>query len=61
MALWKFGHFKHVSKISQKLFELGAWNLVDYLLNVWVKSKIVLWNYDTTNSDIFRDKQMLGA
>ena len=27
MALWKFGHFKLVSKISGKLFELGAWNL----------------------------------
>ena len=28
MALWKFGHFKLVSKISWKLFELGAWNFV---------------------------------
>ena len=32
MALWKFGHFKLVSKISRKLFELGAWNLI----TVWI-------------------------
>ena len=39
MALLKFGHFKLVSNISQKQFELGAWNLsadrgwwVDYLI-----------------------------
>ena len=25
MALWKFGHFKLVSKISQKVFVLRAW------------------------------------
>ena len=30
MVLWKFGHFKRVSKISRKLFELGAWNLVSW-------------------------------
>ena len=30
MALWKFGHFKLVSKISRKVFELGAWNLVSW-------------------------------
>ena len=30
MALWKFGHFKFVSKISQKLYELGAWNMVSW-------------------------------
>ena len=30
MALCKFGHFKLVSKISQKVFELGAWNLVSW-------------------------------
>ena len=30
MALWKFGHFKLVKKISRKLFELGAWNLVSW-------------------------------
>ena len=30
IALWKFQHFKLVSKISQKLFELGAWNLVSW-------------------------------
>ena len=46
MALWKFWPFKLVSKISQKLFELGAWTwsayrgwCVDYLLNVCAKSK----------------------
>ena len=31
MALWKFGHFKVVSKLSKKLFKLGAWS-VDYLI-----------------------------
>ena len=30
MALWKFGHFKRVSKISRKLFELGAWILASW-------------------------------
>ena len=30
MALWKFGDFKLVSKISRKVFELGAWNLVSW-------------------------------
>ena len=30
MVLWKFGHFELVSKISQQLFELGAWNLVSW-------------------------------
>ena len=30
MALWKFGHFKLASKISRKVFELGAWNLVSW-------------------------------
>ena len=24
MAFWKFGHFKLIGKISQKLFELGV-------------------------------------
>ena len=28
IALWKLGHFKLVSKISRKVFALGAWNLV---------------------------------
>ena len=31
MALWKFGHFKLLSKLSRKLFKLGAWNLVSCL------------------------------
>ena len=30
VALWKFGHFELVSKISRKVFELGAWNLVSW-------------------------------
>ena len=30
MALCKLGQFKLVSRISQKLFELGAWNLVSW-------------------------------
>ena len=39
MALWKFGHFKLVSKISQKLFELETWSAdrgwwVDYLIKL---------------------------
>ena len=29
MALFKFGHFK--LKIFQKLFKLGAWNLLSWL------------------------------
>ena len=28
MALCEFGHFKFVSKVSQKLFDLGAWHYV---------------------------------
>ena len=39
MARWKFGHFKLVSKMSRKLFVLGAWTWsadggwwVDYLI-----------------------------
>ena len=47
MALWKFEHFKLVSEISWKLFELGAWNLVsdrgwwvDYLIKF---KKIILF------------------
>ena len=62
MALWKFGHFKLVSKISRKLFELGAWNL-GILCRLPVKrlSKLqnFLWNYGIANSAMFRDKQML--
>ena len=48
MALWKFGHFKLVSKMSQKLLELGAWTRsadrewwVDYLIKF--KKKIILF------------------
>ena len=46
MALWKFGHFKLVSKISKQQFELEAWNLVadrgwwvDYLIKFKKKKK----------------------
>ena len=48
MALLKFGHFKLVSKISRKVFELGAWNLVsgkgwwvDYLIKYKKKNHFI--------------------
>ena len=57
MALWKFVHFKLFSKISRKVFELGAWNLVSWYgmmcrLPIKHLSKVqnFLWNYKTANS-----------
>ena len=54
MALWKFRHFKLVSNLSKKLFELGAWNFgsadrrwwVDYLITVGRHKGI--WSSETS-------------
>ena len=55
MALSKFGHFKLVKKISQKLFELGDWIFVswgwwvDYLFKFFLKIHLIfpeVWPFE---------------
>ena len=45
MAFWKFGNFKLVSNIFQKLFEIGDWILVswwvDYLIKFFFKIHLI--------------------
>ena len=40
LELWPFGHFKLVSKISRKLCELMAWNLISWYSAVAYVTKI---------------------
>ena len=44
MALWKFWHFKRVSKIFQNQFELVAWNLASWLGS---KADILKFGYES--------------